>query len=116
MSVIVSGACQALWSPSGEYLTYIDGGGKQKNQVYRYDPDTRTSSVLLDLPGDYSHEYFARLSRDEKYMILAASNDGHEHDLEDYELFLWPVGAQPAQAARLTFDSGNDSWPDFRLN
>jgi len=116
LSVIVSGACQALWSPSGEYLTYIDGGGKQKNQIYRYDPETRASSVLLDLPGEYSHEYFARLSRDEQYMIFAASDGGHEHDLADYEIFLWPVGADPTAAVRLTFDVNNDSWPDFRLD
>jgi len=116
MFVISRGACQAIWLASGEYLSYIDGGGRQKNQVYRYDPVTQESSLMLDLPGEFSHEYFVRLSQDEQYMIFAASSGGHEHDLADYELFLWPIDAKPSEAARLTFDPSNDSWPDIRLN
>lgn len=109
------GACQAQWTPSGEFVSYIDDGGKQKNLIMRYDASTGKTSPWLDLPGDFSHEYFVRLSRDERYMVFAASDGGHEHDLANYELFLWQVGSRPETAARLTFNNLNDSWPDLRL-
>ncbi len=105
-------ACQVQWAPSGKYTMYVQKGGRQTNQIMRFDPVTKTKTTLLDLPGEFSHEYFARLTNNEQYMVLAASNGGHEHDLADYELFLWKVGSNAAQATRLTFNSGNDSWPD----
>jgi len=112
-SVVHRDSCQVLWAPSGDYVTYVQKGGRQTNQIMRFDPDTQKKTQLLDLPGDFSHEYFPRLSHDERYMVFAASNDGHEHDLADYEIFLWPVGAAATDAVRLTFDANNDSWPDL---
>ena len=114
-TVVHRDACQVLWAPSGDFVTYVQKGGKQINQIMRYDPDTKKKTRLLDLPGDFSHEYFARLSEDERYMIFSASDGGHEHDLANYELFLWPMGADSAEAVRLTFEPNNDSWPDIWL-
>ncbi len=113
--VVHRDSCQAQWVPSGEYVTYIQKGGKQINQLMRYDPKTQEKTTLLDLPGEFSHEYFARFSDDERYVVFAASSGGHEHDLADYEIFLWPMGEPAEQATRLTFNSGNDSWPDIWL-
>jgi hypothetical protein len=48
-------------------------------------------------------------------MVLGASAGGHEHDTADYEIFLWKTGAPAAAAARLTFHTGNDCWPDVWL-
>ncbi len=106
-------ACQVQWAPSGDFTTYVQKGGRQTNQIMRFDPATQQKTTLIDLPGEYSHEYFARMSRDEKWMVFAASTGGHEHDLADYELFLWPVGQAASEAQRLTFQSSNDSWPDL---
>ena len=38
---------------------------------------------------------------------------GHDHDIADYEIYLWQVGTPPEKAARLTYHSGNDRWPDI---
>jgi uncharacterized membrane protein YbhN (UPF0104 family) len=114
-TVVHRDSCQVKWAPSGDFVTYVQKGGKQTNQIMRYDPATKKKTRLLDLPGEFSHEYFPRLSHDERFMVFAASNDGHEHDLADYEIFLWPLGTDALEAARLTFDANNDSWPDIWL-
>ncbi len=114
-SVVHRDACQVMWSPSGKFVTYVQKGGKQINQIMHYDPNTAEKTTLVDLPGEFSHEYFPRLTQDEKYMIFAASAGGHEHDLADYELFLWPVGSDMNSTVRLTHHQGNDSWPDIWL-
>lgn len=115
-TVVHRDSCQVLWAPSGDYVTYVQKGGRQINRIMRYDPETGKKTQLLDLPGDFSHEYFARLSADERFMVLAASSGDHEHDLANYELFLWEVGSDPAGAERLTFNTNNDSWPDIWLH
>ena len=69
----------------------------------------------MDLPGEYSHEYFPRLSRDGRYLVWAASREGHEHDIADYEIFLWRMGDPPKDALRLTHSPANDRWPDIYL-
>ena len=45
--------------------------------------------------------------------MWAATQRGHDHDIADYEIYLWEVGAPAESAARLTFHSGNDRWPDI---
>jgi Tol biopolymer transport system component len=109
----VGGGCQLSWSPDRSFLFFVDGGGRGKNAIWRFDPGTGGKALWLDLPGPYSHEYFPRLSRDGRWLVVGAAAEGHEHDRADYEIFLWPVGAPAESAARLTFHTGNDSWPDI---
>ncbi|GMR05951.1 MAG: hypothetical protein BMS9Abin25_0530 [Gammaproteobacteria bacterium] len=111
----ISDGCQLTWSKDGSYLYYVDYGGKMKNAFYLYDPEADKSSLWLDIPGEFSHEYFPKLSNDEKYLVYGASKGGHEHDSADYEIFLWQVGAPAESAVRMTFHTGNDNWPDVYL-
>jgi hypothetical protein len=69
--------------------------------------------TLIDLPGRRSHEYFPELSSDGKWLVWAATQRGHDHDIADYEIYLWEVGTPADTAARLTYHSGNDRWPDI---
>ena len=52
-----------------------------------------------------------------EYMVIGASRSRkeHEHDVADYEIFLWKVGSEPHEATRLTFHTGNDNWPDVYI-
>lgn len=105
-------ACQLAWAPDSSFLYYVDHGGKQKTAFHRCEPDGGNDRMWLDSPGDYSHEYFPKLSNDKRYLVFGASTGGHEHDAADYEIFLWPVDAGPRDIVRLTFHTGNDCWPD----
>ena len=109
----VAGGCQINWSPDKSFLYYVDHGGRMKNQFYKIDLQTLSQTKWLDLPGEYSHEYFPRLSQDERWLVFGASAKGHEHDTADYEIFLWKVGTSPEGAVRLTYHTGNDCWPDI---
>ena len=109
----VGQGCQVTWSPDERFVYYIDHGGRGQNLLKRYDFELGENRVWMDMPGDFSHEYFPKLSRDGKWLVFAASTGGHEHDTADYELFLWQVDSDPETAIRLTHHSGNDSWPDI---
>ena len=45
--------------------------------------------------------------------MWAATQRGHDHDIADYEIYLWEVGSPAERAVRLTYHSGNDRWPDI---
>ena len=108
----IADGCQLTWNKDGEFLYFVDYGGKQKNAIYIYEPAEDKKTLWLDLPGEFSHEYFPKLSVEEDYLIFASSTGGHEHDSADYEIFLWQVGTPVESATRLTFHTGNDNWPD----
>ena len=115
----VGGGCQLTWTGIDPPLCYVDGGGRQKNMIYGYDPETRTRVPWFDLPGEFSHEYFPKVSNDGSVLVFGASRGGrndHEHDTADYEIFAWPLGAPPESAVRVTFHTGNDCWPDLHLH
>lgn len=109
----IADGCQLAWSKDGSFLYFVDYGGKQKNAFYVYEPGKNKKTMWLDLPGEYSHEYFPKLSQAEDYLIFASSTGGHEHDSADYEIFIWQVGTEADTASRLTFHTGNDNWPDI---
>jgi hypothetical protein len=113
--VRVGGGCQLAFSPTGNFLYYVDHGGKQQNAVYRFRPDSNEKSKWIDLPGEFSHEYFPKLSPGGELLVFGASTGGHEHDSTDYEIFLWKPGTPAGEAARVTFHTGNDCWPDIRV-
>ena len=108
----VAGGCQLAFVPGGKWLVLIEDGGAMKNRICRVDRQGRHLETLLDMPGAWSHEYFPRVSNDGSLLVFGAAREGHEHDTADYEIFLWRIGAAPAAAARLSFHTGNDQWPD----
>ncbi|MBI2566791.1 MAG: PD40 domain-containing protein [Candidatus Schekmanbacteria bacterium] len=105
--------CQLTWSPDGGFLYFVDEGGRQRNAIFTRDPASPERRLWLDLPGEHSHEYFPRLANDGRYLVFAASAAGHEHDTADYEIFVWRVGDDAADAVRVSYHSGNDCWPDL---
>jgi Tol biopolymer transport system component len=113
--------CQINWTPDGQQVYWVHPTGNGGSRVFRQqmangkptkevDDDAKT---FIDLPGRRSHEYFPELSDDGSWLVWAATQRGHDHDIADYEVYLWQVGQPPEQAARLTFHSGNDRWPDI---
>jgi hypothetical protein len=86
-----------------------------KNRILSMSPEAQETSVVLDLPEPYSHEYFPRYDATGRVMVLGASAGGHEHDSADYEVFLWKAGTPSGDAIRLTWHTGNDCWPDVYL-
>lgn len=113
----IADGCQLTWSPTGDFLYYVDYGGRMKNAIYVYEPSRGESRMWIDLPGEFSHEYFPKLSSDERYLVFGASRseNAHEHDSADFEMFLWQVGTPVENAARLTFSESNDNYPDIHL-
>lgn len=109
----IDNGCQHHWTPDGSKILGVAYGGIMKNALYFIDPATLKPTLLFDSPNDWSHEYFPKLSNDGKFLVYGASQGAHEHDTADYEIFLWRLGTPMENAARLTWHTGNDNWPDL---
>ena len=110
----VPGESRIFWvNPSGnggsELFTMEIAGGKPIKE-YGYE-----EMQFMDIPGRRSHEYFPQMSDDGTWLVWAATQRGHDHDIADYEIYIWEIGAPPQAATRLTFHSGNDRWPDIHI-
>jgi hypothetical protein len=113
--------CQVNWMPDDSRIYWVNPTGEGGSQVFALPvhdgkpvgelPDDKLK--FMDLPPPRSHEYFPQLSADGKWMVWAATQRGHDHDTADYEIYIWEVGSPPQSAARLTFHSANDRWPDI---
>ena len=110
-----SRACQITWVPSRRHLVWIFGEGRGGTQVMHASLEDAREEVLIDLPHEYSHEYFPRVTANGEWLIWGASAGGHEHDRADYELFVWKLDRPQSTALRLTFSKANDQWPDLFL-
>jgi hypothetical protein len=117
--------CQINWSPAGDAVYWVhptgNGGSRVlqcpvKNGKISAGEGDLDAMTMIDIPGRRSHEYFPQLSADGKWLVWAATQRGHDHDIADYELYLWEVGTPPEKAARLTYHSGNDRWPDIFIS
>lgn len=111
----ISGGCELTWYPDGRRVLWVENGGNGGNRILHSALNPVKPQVLMDLPGAYSHEYFPRLSPDGKWMVWGAAAKGHEHDIADYEIFLWKVGTPWETAMRLTQNQANDRWPDIYI-
>ena len=107
--------CEITWLPPGREVIWVETGGNGGTQILKSPITPIQPTLFMDLPGKYSHEYFPRLSVDGKWLVWAASAEGHEHDIADYEIFIWKVGTPFNQAIRLTYNAANDRWPDIFL-
>jgi len=105
--------CELTWAADGRSLYQVGHGGRMETRFYTVDPASLAVTPLLDLPGEFSHEYWPKDDRDGNYLVFGASRGDHEHDTADYEIFLWKIGSPAEQAVRLTYHTGNDNWPDI---
>lgn len=105
--------CEATWRPDRREIVWVQNGGRGETQIMLSPLERIRPSVFMDLPFSFSHEYFPRFSADGKWFIWGASEGDHEHDIADYEIFLWKVGTPWDQAVRLTYNSANDRFPDL---
>ena len=107
--------CELGWTSDGSGLYQVTTGGRDNGlRIVSVNPQTFESKTLIDLAGEFSHEYWPKDSANGQYMVFGASRgpQDHEHDTKDYEIFLWKVGSDSSKATRLTFHTGNDNWPD----
>jgi len=110
----IAGGCQMVWrGGSPRDFVWMDHPGHKDTAIYTADANG-DRTVLLDNPGEWSHEYFPRFAGEGRWLVYGASTGGHEQDSEDYEIFLWDTADTNAPPARLTFHTGNDCWPDIR--
>jgi Tol biopolymer transport system component len=113
--------CQINWTPDHSAIYWVhptgNGGSRLLKMPVNDGNPPKDGSVddfvFMDLPGRRSHEYFPELSSDGKWLVWGSTQRGHDHDIADYEIYLWEVGTPPEKAARLTFNSANDRWPDI---
>lgn len=107
--------CELRWSIDGKLLYQVAKGGRGDGlRIVSVDPQTLEVSTMIDLDGEFSHEYWPKESAAGDYFVFGASRGkkDHEHDVADYEIFLWKTGSDLSKATRLTFHTGNDNWPD----
>jgi Tol biopolymer transport system component len=121
--------CQIDWVPGGKQVYRVNstgnGGSAAPSEILRF-PFENGKQVgkvgffgvskefrLMDLPGRRSHEYFPRIDNTGSWLVWGATDKGHDHDIYDYEIYVWKIGSPVEQAARVTFHSGNDRWPDM---
>jgi Tol biopolymer transport system component len=113
--------CQINWAPTKTAIYWVNPTGNGSSEIFQMaikdgqpakdfsDDELR----FIDVPGRRSHEYFPQLSRDGKWLVWGVTQRGHDHDIADYEIYLWEVGTSADTAVRLTHNSGNDRWPDI---
>lgn len=123
------GGCQIAWFPSGKKVVRMnEGQGNGGTEVLAINVDSAGKPVekitamslpkevrFMDLPGRRSHEYFPKIDNTGTYMVWAATQIGHEHDIADYEVYIWKIGDDAKKAVRLTFHTANDRWPDLHI-
>lgn len=120
--------CQIDWYPDEKrVLRMNEGQGNGGTEVLSIKVDEDGNPIdkisdmhlpkeirFMDLPGRRSHEYFPKLDRTGQWLVWCATQYGHEHDLYDYEIYLWNITKDKKKDfVRLTFHTGNDRWPDI---
>jgi Tol biopolymer transport system component len=111
----VLNGCELAWTSDLKGLYQVTPGGADGSlHIVSVNPTTLEHKTLINLQGEFTHEYWPKDSSNGKYMVFGASRDSdqHEHDTQDYEIFLWKLGSDSSKATRLTFHTGNDNWPD----
>jgi hypothetical protein len=123
-----AGGCEIIWWPDNKSVVRVNQGqGNGGTEILRILVDEQGKPVVriaglavpkelkfMDLPGRRSHEYFPAIDRSGTWFVWCATEAGHEHDIADYEVYLWNVTTDREKGpVRLTFHSGNDRWPDI---
>lgn len=120
--------CEMSWYPDSRQLVRMnEGHGNGGTEVLKFNINDKgepqinftgltvpKEAMFMDLEGRRSHEYFPRIDQQKgEYLVWCATQYGHEHDMVDYEVYIWNTKTDEKNGpVRLTFHSGNDRWPD----
>lgn len=121
------GGCQMEWFPDNKTILRMNEGmGNGGTEIFRIEVDEEGKPIdrvdgiiipkkirFMDLSDRRSHEYFPSLDRKGFYLVWCATQYGHDHDIADYEVYIWKIGSSPKDAVRLTYHTANDRWPDI---
>ena len=114
----IGAGAQIAWAPDGASVYWAEAAGNDFSRIAReavtdgQPPEHVDAAVLVNLAGKRSREFFPRFSNDGAWLVFGAAIHDLEHDLEDFEIYLWKAGAASDAATRLTFHSASDRWPD----
>ncbi|HEX4406304.1 MAG TPA: hypothetical protein VH560_15810 [Polyangia bacterium] len=117
----IGAGSQIAWAPDGASVYWADAAGNDFSRIAHKavtegQPPEQVDAadlVLVDLKGKRSREFFPRFSNDGAWLVFGAAIHNLEHDVEDFEIYLWKVGASADTATRMTFHSASDRWPDL---
>lgn len=112
--------CEPSTAPTGDLIYHVCGVagdcpyGPDPVRMSVKDIATRSSyaTEISHDDDDWGHEYFPRISNDNKWMIYGTTADGaHDHWVEDYEIWIHRLGAGNDNRTRITENPANDNWP-----
>lgn len=111
--------CEPMTPPWGDSLYHVCGSssfcphGYDIARMSIKDVISRSSYApeIANSDASWGHEYFPRVSNDNKWLAYGASTGCHDHDLCDYEIFIHPLGGGTSSRLRLTTNPKNDRWP-----
>ncbi len=111
--------CEPTAAPTGDQIYHVCGDfsicptGPDLYQMNVNDFFSRTSyAPVVALPRSlFGHEYFPRVSTDNRWLVYGATDGCHDHENCNYEIFIHPLDGGISERVRITFNSRNDQWP-----
>ncbi|MEK7396521.1 MAG: hypothetical protein AAB116_06250, partial [Candidatus Poribacteria bacterium] len=112
-TVKTPGGCEPSFSSDGRYLYWVNG----PKDFHVWDIENDKEHQFLGTPDyeNWNYTYFARVSRDSKWLAYGASPSQHDHNTGDYEIFIqelkdWQAVGKPI---RISQDPKTDRWADI---
>jgi len=113
--------CQPYFTHDGRFGYWVGGSG---GPFRRIQLEGRRTDVMLEkrsewLPKGHGYVYYPMVSRGGGVLVFGASRDEHGHFEADFDIFVAPLDRETLRvngtAVRLTFDPGQDRFPDVHL-
>ncbi len=91
---------QSTWLPVKGGIVWVEDQGPGRFVI------RDKNGPLINPPGAHIAQECPRASRDGRYLLWAGA-------MPNFEIFLWRIDAPADEIVRLSFDRGNDRWPDI---
>ncbi|MDH3685431.1 MAG: LamG domain-containing protein [Myxococcales bacterium] len=113
--------CQPYFTHDGRFGFWVAGSG---GPFRRMELKGRRVDVMLDkrsewLPKGHGYVYYPMVSRGGGALVFGASRNEHGHFKADFDIFVAPLDRENLRvngtAVRLTYDPGQDRFPDVHL-
>jgi hypothetical protein len=112
----IGSGCTTTTPYVGSLVYHVSRAGTTAPDIYSLDMKdlaTRASykKVVGRADAEFGHDYFPKISTDNKWLTYAASLGCHDWFQCDYEIFVHQLGAPDTESVRLTASPSNDNYP-----